>query len=71
MAFARGRQAAEETAKNECLRRWPHIPLRCKSVYWNGHREGFLVVREDTGRTVGRAKSASDAWADALGFLEN
>lgn len=63
--FAKGRIPAEETAKQECLRRWPKYKLRCKAVYYNGIIEGYVVERlvKDTYITTAAEKSASDAWS--------
>lgn len=76
MAFARGRQAAEETSKAECLRRWPHLMLQCRAVYHlQNHRiEGYVITKDDLsygGRlTVGTGRSAPEAWRDCLVKLD-
>lgn len=74
MAFQRGRQAAEETAKAECLRRWPHLMLRCRAVYFDTRLEGYVITKDDLsygGRhTVGTGRSASDAWSNCLANLD-
>lgn len=74
MAFAKGRQAAEETAKAECLRRWPELKLKCKARYYHGRCEGYIVEREREGKArrvmVSGEHSASEAWRTALAVLE-
>jgi hypothetical protein len=71
--FAKGRQPAEETAKSECLRRWPELKLKCEAVYWQGHREGFVISKFRDGKSVfvAGARSASDAWRDCLIALDS
>lgn len=71
MAFARGRQAVEETAKAECLRRWPELKLLCYAVYWQGHHEGFVIekLRDQKRIFVCGCKSSSDAWRECLAKL--
>lgn len=78
MAFQRGRQAAEETSKAECLRRWPHLLLRCKAVYADrgfGWRcQGYVITKDDLSyggrRTIATGLSASEAWRDCLVKLD-
>jgi len=69
MAFQRGRQAAEETAKAECLRRWPELKLKGRTLYRNERREGVSIER-DGGIFVAAAVSSSEAWSNALSKLE-
>lgn len=77
MAFQRGRQAAEETAKAECLRRWPCLMLQCRAVYhlYNHRVEGYVITKDDLSyggrRIVGRARSASEAWQNCLANLDD
>lgn len=70
MAFAKGRQPAEETAKNECLRRWPELKLKCRALYWNGRIDGFIIERGEKRLMVAGERSASEAWSTALCVLE-
>jgi hypothetical protein len=69
MAWAKGRQAAIETAKAECRRRWPKAQLSCRAVYFQTRREGFIV--EAKGRFIAGERSASEAWRTALARLES
>jgi hypothetical protein len=75
VASQRDRQAEEETAKAECVRRWPTLNLCCEARYYNGKVEGYVIMQDklDYGRprSVGYGKSASDAWRDALGRLDD
>lgn len=73
MAWAKGRQAASETAKAECLRRYGRLMLKCEARYYNGRLEGFVVTWDDLSyggkRFIAGAKSASEAWREALSKL--
>jgi len=71
VAFQRGRRAAEETAKAECLRRWPELQLQAEARYYEGGLEGYVVFKNgDSSVSLGAARSASEAWGICLGKLE-
>lgn len=76
MALARGRVAAIETAKAECLRRWPREMLQCRAMYHpqNYRIEGYVVTKDDLSyggrRTVGTGTTAADAWQNCLANME-
>lgn len=69
MAWARGRQAADETPKAECLRRWPERGLRGITMWHNGSRVG-VRVEDKNGEFIAGEKAAYEAWAEALITLE-
>jgi hypothetical protein len=75
MALASGRVAAVETAKAECLRRWPMLMLKCEAVYYDYKLKGYVVTADDLSygghRTVGTGLSASEAWSNCLANLED
>lgn len=71
MAWARGRQPAIETAKAECLRRWPDLQLKCTAVYWNTKREGFVITTPSRKGVIAGERSASEAWTTCLAKLED
>jgi hypothetical protein len=72
MARQKGRQAAEETAKAECLRRWPLLILKCVARYYNGKLEGYVVIpgMSERLKPLGAARSAAEAWSECLSKLE-
>lgn len=75
MALASGRPAALETAKAECLRRWPTKMLKCQAVYYDYKLKGYVVLSDDLSyggrKTVGTGLSASEAWSNCLANMED
>lgn len=72
MAFQRGKQAAEETAKAECLRRWPELRLRSEARRFGGKVEGYVVFSANRPNVnLGAARSASEAWRECLCKLDD
>lgn len=69
MAFAKGRQAMDETPKAECLRRWPALNLSCAARRYKGRIEGFVITKNGQDIFGTGSRAASEAWSVALSIL--
>lgn len=60
--FEKGPGEGFHAAKDAALSHDPH--LRCEAVYYNGRREGFVVLNK-AGKVIGTGKLSRDAWCAA------
>ena len=71
MAWLKGRQPQEETAKAECLRRWPNLKLTCVAVYYHGKREGYVMLKDGKSFALLGDKTAERTWQNCISHLED